>query len=62
LGAFRIQAALKQLGIEVSLRTCSRLLALNRALYALSRVDIFDEQCRTVKDFACGPTCCYDMW
>jgi len=34
LGAFRIQAALKQLGIEVSLRTCSRLLALNRALYA----------------------------
>jgi transposase InsO family protein len=29
-----MQAALKQLGIEMSLRTCSRLLELNRALYA----------------------------
>jgi transposase len=37
LGAFRIQAALRQLGIRLSERTCGRILALNRALYALDR-------------------------
>jgi putative transposase len=33
LGAFRIHAALKQVGIELSPRTCGRILALNRTLY-----------------------------
>jgi len=35
LGAFRIHAALKRLGIELSPRTCGRILARNRALYGL---------------------------
>ena len=33
LGEFRVHAALKQLGIELSPRTCGRILALNRQLY-----------------------------
>ena len=35
LGEFRIHAALGQLGIELSPRTCGRILAANRALYGL---------------------------
>jgi len=35
LGAFRIHAALKRLGIAVSPRTCGRILATNRRLYGL---------------------------
>ncbi len=35
LGAFRVRAALEQLGIALSQATCGRLLALNRALYGL---------------------------
>lgn len=35
LGAFRIHAALKQLGIHLSTRTCGRILARNRKLYGL---------------------------
>jgi transposase len=35
LGEFRIHAALLQLGIQLSPRTCGRLLALNRKLYGL---------------------------
>jgi len=35
LGEFRVHAALKQLGIRLSSRTCGRILALNRALYGL---------------------------
>jgi transposase InsO family protein len=35
LGAFRIHAALKQEGIELSPSTCGRILALNRSLYQL---------------------------
>jgi putative transposase len=35
LGEFRIHAALKQLGINLSPRTCGRILALNRRLYGL---------------------------
>jgi transposase InsO family protein len=35
LGAFRIYAALKQLGINLSPRTCGRILARNRKLYGL---------------------------
>jgi putative transposase len=35
LGAFRLQSALKQLGIRLSARTCGRVLAKNRALYGL---------------------------
>jgi hypothetical protein len=35
LGAFRIHAALEQLGIHLSTRTCGRILARNRTLYGL---------------------------
>jgi putative transposase len=35
LGEFRMHAALLQLGIELSPRTCGRILALNRSLYLL---------------------------
>src|SRR5207248_4626838 len=35
LGEFRIHAALLQLGIRLSPRTCGRILALNRKLYGL---------------------------
>lgn len=35
LGEFRVSVALKQLGIELSPRTCGRILALNRKLYGL---------------------------
>lgn len=35
LGEYRIQAALEQLGIHLSARTCGRVLALNRRLYDL---------------------------
>jgi hypothetical protein len=38
LGEFRVHAKLKQqLGIKLSPRTCGRILALNRKLYAVSR-------------------------
>ncbi|MDP9309577.1 MAG: helix-turn-helix domain-containing protein [Chloroflexota bacterium] len=37
LGAWRVHAALKRAGIRVSPRTCSRILALNRALYQLPK-------------------------
>ena len=36
LGAFRIHAALRQLGIHLSPRTCGRILARNRKLYGLT--------------------------
>ena len=36
LGEFRIHAVLLQLGIELSPRTCGRILALNRKLYGLA--------------------------
>jgi hypothetical protein len=35
LGAFRVHAALQQLGIELSPRTCGRILAHNRRVYGL---------------------------
>jgi putative transposase len=37
LGEFRVYVALKQLGIELSPRTCGRILALNRTLYGLPK-------------------------
>lgn len=37
LGELRIHAALRQMGIQVSPRTCGRILALNRRLYQLPR-------------------------
>ena len=37
LGAFRIHAALAQVGIHLSPRTCGRILATNRALYGLEK-------------------------
>jgi len=37
LGEFRIHAALKQMGIHLSPRTCGRILALNRRLYGLNK-------------------------
>jgi putative transposase len=39
LGEFRIRAALEQLGIYLSARTCGRILALNRKLYGLPGPD-----------------------
>ena len=36
LGAFRVHAALHQIGIEISPSTCGRILAMNRKLYGLS--------------------------
>jgi putative transposase len=39
LGEFRIHAALKQMGIHISARTCGRILALNRKLYGLGKND-----------------------
>jgi hypothetical protein len=35
LGAYRVRAALEQIGIHLSQATCGRLLALNRGLYGL---------------------------
>ena len=35
LGAYRVMAALEQMGIKLSQRTCGRLLALNRRLYGI---------------------------
>lgn len=35
LGAYRVMAALEQIGIKLSPRTCGRLLALNRSLYGI---------------------------
>jgi transposase InsO family protein len=37
LGEFRMHAALKQLGIDLSPRTCGRIMARNRQLYGLSK-------------------------
>jgi putative transposase len=37
LGAYRVRAALEQIGIQLSQATCGRLLALNRKLYGLSQ-------------------------
>jgi putative transposase len=37
LGAFRMHAALKQQGIELSPRTCGRIMARNRKLYGLAK-------------------------
>ncbi|HUX89008.1 MAG TPA: hypothetical protein VMW65_18540 [Chloroflexota bacterium] len=37
LGEFRIHAAFKQLGIDLSPRTCGRILALNRQFYGFDR-------------------------
>src|SRR5947209_11643859 len=37
LGAFRVMAALEQIGIKLSQRTCGRLLELNRNLYGLEK-------------------------
>lgn len=37
LGAFRIRAALKQIGIHLSSATCGRILALNRRIYGLQK-------------------------
>ena len=37
LGEWRVHAALKQMGIELSSRTCGRILALNRKLYGLRK-------------------------
>lgn len=37
LGAFRVRAALKQIGIHLSTATCGRILALNRRIYGLEK-------------------------
>jgi hypothetical protein len=37
LGAYRVRAALEQIGIHLSQATCGRLLALNRPLYGVGK-------------------------
>jgi len=37
LGAYRVRAALEQIGIHLSQATCGRLLALNRKLYGVPK-------------------------
>ena len=37
LGAFRVQAALEQIGIHLSERTCGRILAINRRIYSYEK-------------------------
>ena len=37
LGAFRVHAALKQIGIHLSERTCGRILAINRRIYGYEK-------------------------
>ncbi len=37
LGAYRVRAALEQIGIHLSQATCGRLLALNRPLYGVAQ-------------------------
>jgi transposase len=39
LGEFRIHAALKQMGIHISARTCGRILAVNRKIYGLGKTE-----------------------
>lgn len=39
LGAYRVHAALEQMGIKLSRATCGRILALHRQLYGLARED-----------------------
>lgn len=39
LGAFRMQAALEQLGIYISRATCGRIMAINRRVYGLKKPD-----------------------
>ena len=53
LGKYRMQAALQQLGIEISAATCGRIMARNRAMYTLPVV----EKCKPAKQempFAAG--------
>jgi hypothetical protein len=38
LGEFRVHAALAQMGIHLSPRTCGRILVLNRKLYGLQKL------------------------
>lgn len=52
LGEFRIHAALKQLGIELSPRTCGRILALNRRLYGLEKPKVGDSVASKEMPFA----------
>jgi putative transposase len=60
LGEFRIHAALKQqLGIDLSPRTCGRILALNRTLYGLHRPT---PRPRTPKDMPFKATRRHQYW
>lgn len=52
LGEFRVHAALKQMGIELSARTCGRILAQHRALYDLAGPDTGEPHVPTAMPFA----------
>lgn len=52
LGAYRVRAALEQIGIHLSQTTCGRLLALNRQLYGVSAKSALAQRSRKKMPFA----------
>lgn len=51
IGAYRVSAALEQMGIKLSRATCGRLLALNRDLYHLQVPRRKDQQQKATMPF-----------
>ncbi len=60
LGAYRVRAALEQIGISLSQATCGRLLALNRKLYGLSQPK--GGAPREKKELPFRPRFCHEYW
>lgn len=60
LGAYRVRAALEQIGIHLSQATCGRLLALNRKLYGLPQPNGSAEGPR--KELPFKPTFRHEYW
>lgn len=60
LGAYRVRAALEQIGITLSQATCGRLLALNRKLYGLSQPK--GGAPREKKELPFRPRYCHEYW
>lgn len=59
LGAYRVRAALEQMGIQLSQATCGRLLALNRKLYGL---DLSKEEKHRKKEMPFKASFCHQYW
>jgi putative transposase len=59
LGAYRVRAALEQMGIQLSQATCGRLLALNRKLYGL---DLSKEAKHKKKEMPFKASFCHQYW